>query len=384
MDTLLDEDERAVQAQARSFLASACSTVLVRECEKNGKYSRELWAKITDLGWLDICLPENAGGLGLPLSYLGLLFEEAGRHLAPIPLLSVVVPSLVLARYGLPQHGESLSRIRKGELLLSFAVQEDGGSWNADSIQLTGHRDGDTVVLNGTKHFVDNFGISEKCLVAFRCADAQSGLSLALVDTSAPNVSHVELVTTAKDSQAAVTFADVRVPLSDIVGEFGNAEEPIKYLMDCATVLLAAQLVGAARKATELAIEYAKQRYAFEQPIGSFQAIQHLCADMINGVDGSELLTREAIWRLGNRLDAAVQISQAKAFANEKCLMACRSAQQIHGGIGFMMEFDMHLWYRRVVAWGLRGGTTAEHRRRVSEALFRNTSKLRLDSVAVA
>ncbi len=150
-------------------------------------------------------------------------------------------------------------------------------------------------------------------------------------------------------------------------------------MMQFAALFTTALMVGAARKATELAVAYAKDRWAFEQPLGSFQAVQHVCADMTIGVDGAELLCREASWKLGQGMDAGVEISQAKAFANDKCVMACRSAQQIHGGIGFIMEFDLQLRLRRVVSWSTRYGTTAEHRKRVADSLFQREGKVRLD-----
>ena len=137
-------------------------------------------------------------------------------------------------------------------------------------------------------------------------------------------------------------------------------------------------MVGAAAEATHRAVEYAKERRAFGQPIGSFQAIQHMAADMTIGVDGAQLLVHEAIWRMGAGLPASVEVSQAKAFASEKCLAAARMAQQIHGGIGFIAEFDQQLWYRRVAAWSLRCGTVLEHRARVAEALLDQQGPVRL------
>ncbi|GIT69507.1 MAG: hypothetical protein Ct9H300mP27_06110 [Chloroflexota bacterium] len=128
-------------------------------------------------------------------------------------------------------------------------------------------------------------------------------------------------------------------------------------MLDLATALICAQMVGATRKDAEMAIEYAKNRVAFGRPIGSFQSIQHLCADMIVWVDGGQLLTYEALWRMDQSLPASIEVSQAKAFCNDKCVAACRTSQTIHGGMGFMMEFDLHLWYRRVTAWSMRLGT---------------------------
>jgi alkylation response protein AidB-like acyl-CoA dehydrogenase len=134
----------------------------------------------------------------------------------------------------------------------------------------------------------------------------------------------------------------------------------------------------------EFAVEYAKQREAFGQPIGAFQAIQHLAADMLIAVDGAELLVREALWRLGEGLPASVEVSQAKAFASDKCVFVGRSAQQIHGGLGFMMECDLQLWYRRIVAFSLRCGSAREHRQRVAAALLDQPGKVRLGMTLAA
>jgi alkylation response protein AidB-like acyl-CoA dehydrogenase len=379
MDVLLDDEERQVIDQSRAFLSAACPPSLVRAAEVNGKYSSELWKQVVAMGWLDICMPEEAGGLGLPLHYATLLFEEAGRHLAPVPLLSVMVPAIVLTKNDWPQRVAVLDQVRNGDKLLSFAIQEENGVWSAEAIHMLGSVDGDTVVLNGVKMFVDNFAISDYCLVAFRMGGGAGGLTLALVETKTAGISHAELVPTAKDSQALVRFNNVRVPVSDIVGVIGKADRMVAELMEFAALFATALMVGAARKATELAVAYANERWAFEQPLGSFQAVQHACADMTIGVDGAELLCREASWKLGQGMDASVEISQAKAFANDKSVMACRSAQQIHGGIGFIMEFDLQLWYRRVVSWSTRYGTTAEHRSRVADSLFQRKGKIRLD-----
>jgi alkylation response protein AidB-like acyl-CoA dehydrogenase len=174
-----------------------------------------------------------------------------------------------------------------------------------------------------------------------------------------------------------VRFDNARVPVAQVLGD---GPVVVRDLLDHGVALLCAQLVGATRKDMELAVTYAKQRIAFGKPIGAFQSIQHLCADMLIWTDGVELLTMEAIWLLGQGLPASVEVSQAKAFANEKCLAVCRSSQQIHGGIGFMMECDLQLWYRRVAAWSLRLGSTGEHRARVAAAVLTGAGPVRLDT----
>lgn len=377
MDVLLTDDEAIVQQAASAFLAIESTAALVREAERDpDRISRALWAKIAELGWLGISLPEEYGGQDLPLSYLGLLFEELGRQIAPVPMLSTMVTALILARHGSPAQRDLLRRVIEGKLILTYALQERDCRWSLDAVALAGEIDGDHFVLTGEKAFADNFHSAEKCLVVFRMRDG-SGLRLALVDTDA-GISVTDLVTTAGDAEATVRFDGVRVPVADMLGSAATGGAMVLELMDLAAAFTTALMVGGAGEATRRAVEYAKQRKAFGQPIGSFQAIQHMAADMTIGVDGAQLLIREAIFRMGNGLPARVEVAQAKAFASEKCLAAVRMAQQIHGGIGFIAEFDQQLWYRRVAAWSLRCGTAPEHRGLVAESLLDRQGPVRL------
>jgi alkylation response protein AidB-like acyl-CoA dehydrogenase len=378
MDVLLNEQEALIQETARTFLAAESGPAVVREADKEGSgYSRALWKSFAALGWLGLSLREEYGGQALPVTYLALLFEELGRHIAPLPVHSTLVPALVIQKHGSAAQRKTLFAVAQGELVLSFAVQEQGGRWASEAIAMAGRRDGDAVVLAGKKFFVADFQNSSKCLVAFRWMDGSAAgpLGLALVDTTLPGISAQRLVPLAKDQECVITFDQVRIPAECLVGDGGAAVED---LMDYAAVFMACQMQGAARRATEMAAEYVSQREAFGQPIGSFQAIQHLAADMLNAVDGVQLLSREAAWRLAEGLPARVEVAQAKAFANEKCLFVGRSAQQMHGGIGFIAEFDINLWYRKAASWGLRAGTTYEHRRLIARSLLDTKEAVRL------
>jgi len=250
-----------------------------------------------------------------------------------------------------------------------------------ENIHLDAITQGDSFILTGTKMFVDNFVCAEKALVAARTAPASSkhhGISLFLVDTNSPGISATSLTTLAKDKQSKVYFDQVHVPSANLIGELNQGWAIARDMLDLGTALICAQMVGATRKDAEMAIEYAKNRVAFGRPIGSFQSIQHLCADMILWVDGGQLLTYEALWRMDQELSASIEVSQAKSFCNDKCVAACRTSQTIHGGMGFMMEFDLHLWYRRVTAWSMRLGTSFEHRSRISRGLLDQPGQVRL------
>ena len=383
MDVLPSEEEQMVKNLAREFLEAECPPRLAREMEKDDLgYPPELWRKMADLGWLGISLPEEYGGQGLSLTYLGLILEEIGRAIAPVPLHSTAVPALTIAREGTEeQRRELLPQVSRGDLLLTWAFNEEDPRFLPHTVHTEAIPDGDDFILTGTKMFVDNFNVADKCLVVCRtdaASEAGAGLSLFLVDTNSDGMSHTPLTTLAKDKQSKVFLDHVRVPKANLVGALNQGWPVAEGMLERATALLCAQIVGAARKDAEMGIEYAKNRVAFGRPIAAFQSIQHICADMILWVDGGQLLTYEALWKMDQGLPAGVEVSQAKAFCNDKCEAVVRSSQIIHGGMGFMMEFDLHLWFRRVTAWTMRLGTSFEHRAKIAQTLLNQPGPIRL------
>ena len=382
MDILLDDQEIQIKEAASEFLAGECTSALVRKIETDPlQYSPSLWEKFAENGWLQLCLADKNGGQELPLTYLALLFELAGYHIAPIPLHSTMVPALIIDRHGNAEQQALLQRVLSGDLILSHAVAEQNGRWATDSIKLEGRVEGNELVLNGMKSFVGSYRASNQCLVIYRDATAPSRLGVALVPTDAPGLSSDALVSMAKDGEANVHFKQVRVPLDARIGKSEAGNSIALEVMDLSSVLYASMMAGAGRRTLDMAVAHAKQREAFGQPIGAFQAIQHLCANMVNAIDGTTMLSREALWRMEQRLPHRVNVAQAKSFGNEQCMMVVRSAQQIHGGMGFIRDFDLNLWYRRVASWSLRGGTAAEHRRTIATALLDQPGQVRIGNI---
>jgi alkylation response protein AidB-like acyl-CoA dehydrogenase len=383
MDILPSEEEQMIKNVARELLEAEISTAMVREMELDELgYPPTLWKQMANQGWLGLALPEQYGGQGLPLTYMGLILVEAGRVLAPVPLHSTTVAALTIASDGTEQQKQDiLPSVSNGDMVLTWAIAERDPRLIPEAMTLVATADGNGWVLNGTKMFVDNFIIAHRCLVAARtspASDANQGISLFLVDPNGTGVSQTALLTLAKDKQSRVDFKDYRIEGAALVGELNQGWPIVEAMLDRATALLCCQMVGAARKDAEMAIEYAKNRVAFGRPIGSFQSVQHMLADMILHVDGGEMLTFEALWKMDQGLPASVEVSQAKAFCNEKCESVVRTSQVIHGGIGFMMEFDLHLWFRRVTSWTMRLGTTYDHRARIAAALLDVPGKVRL------
>ena len=383
MDILPSEEEQMLKNVAREFLEAEISTAMVREMELDELgYPPALWKQMADLGWLGLALPEQYGGQELPLTYLGLIMQEAGRVLAPVPLHSTMVAALTIAEAGSDQQKQDiLPAVSDGGMVLTWGIAERDPRLIPEAMTLQAVADGDGWVLNGTKMFVDNFVVAQRCLVAARTAPASKsdqGISLFLVDTNGTGVNQTALTTLAKDKQSRVDFKDHQVDASALVGVLNQGWPIVEAMLDRATALLCCQMTGAARKDAEMAIEYAKNRVAFGRPIGSFQSVQHMLADMLLHVDGGEMLTFEALWKMDEGLSASVEVSQAKAFCNEKCESVVRTSQVIHGGIGFMMEFDLHLWLRRVTSWTMRLGTTYDHRARIASALLDVPGRVRL------
>ena len=385
MDILLDDQEVQIREAASEFLAGECTSALVRKIETDPlQYSPALWEKFAENGWLQLCLSDKNGGQELPLTYLALLFELAGYHIAPIPLHSTMVPAMIIDRHGSAEQQQLLQLVLSGDLILSHAVTETNGRWTPESIKLEGRVEGNGIVLNGTKTFVGSYRASKQCLVVYREAAAPHHLGVVLVPTDAKGLSSDALVSMAKDGEANVQFNNVSVPLSARVGSPEQGHAIALEVMDFSAVLYASMMAGAGRRTLDMAVAHAKQREAFGQPIGAFQAIQHLCANMVNAIDGTTMLAREALWRMDQKLPYRVNVAQAKSFGNEQCMMVVRSAQQIHGGMGFIRDFDLNLWYRRVGSWSLRGGTAAEHRRTIAAALLDQPGKVRIGNIPTA
>jgi len=370
MDVLLSENEEMIRNLAREFLQGECPTSLVRDMEKDDLgYSQDMWKKVaSELGWTALSLPEEYGGLGEPLQFLGLIFEEVGRHMAPVPLLSTMVAALTILRDGSETlKKDILPQVASGDLILTYSFQERDPRLVESAVKATATADGSDYVINGKKLFVDNFNQSDKMIVT---ANTGKGLTLFLVDTGAAGISSEREVPTAKDKQFAVIFDNVKVSADNIVGQIDNGWDTAQYMLDLGAVFYASQMCGAARKDFEMALEYSKNRVAFGRPIGAFQSVAHMLADAVMFIDGGELLTREAIWKIDQGQPFQIEVSQAKAFCNDKLQHVTVYSQMIHGGMGFMMEFDLHLWYRRVAAWSMRMGTTFEHRSRVAKGII--------------
>ena len=375
MDLGLSEEQEMIKTSARDLLEKECPKSLVREMEEDDKgYSPELWKTMADQGWMGMVIPEKYGGQGFSFLDLAVLIEEHGRALVPGPFFSTaVLCGMPLAEFGTEaQKKEHLPKIANGNEIWVYAQTEPSATWEASGVELKAAAKGDGFVLNGTKLFISYAHVADYLLVAARTKDGgkpENGITLLCVDAKAPGITYEGLKTIASDHQSEVTFKDVKVSKANVLGEVDGGWAIIQKIGEWGATGKCAEMVGGAQLVLEMSVEYAKQRVQFGRPIGSFQAIQHHCANMATDVEGSKYITYQAAWRLSEGLPAEREVAMAKAWVSDGYRRVCALGHQCHGAIGFTKEHNMQLYSRRAKAAELAFGDSDYHLEAVAQAI---------------
>ena len=365
MDLSLTESQEKLKSDARDFFERECPTSLVREMERDERgYSADMWERMAVLGWMGLPFPERYGGSGGSLTDLAVLLEEFGRALVPGPFFnSVAIVGLTILDAGSDkQKTDILPRVADGSLIATAALLEEDARYRPEAIRMPlEERDGASV-LNGTKMFVEYANSADLILTPVRTSqngDPESGVALALVPASAGGIGLTALDSIARDRQFALRFDDVSLPSDAILGNGNNGWPALKRALDRAALLHCAQSVGGAQRVLEMTVDYTKQRVQFDRPIASFQSVQHDCADMVIAIDSARLAVYQAITRIEDGEDADKEIALAKTLANHAYKWTTLTAQQVHGGIAFMEEYDLQLWTRRAKVAELKFGASS-------------------------
>ena len=372
MDLGLTEDQEMLRSMAREFIEQETPRTFVRDMEEDDRgFTADMWQKIAQVGWLGLIVPEEHGGTGQNLVDLGILLEEVGHGVMPGPFFNTALTTVAILDAGSDaQKADYLPRIAAGDLIATTAILEPYSRLDANGINLEAAASGDGYTLNGTKMFVENAHAADLLLVAARTGGSgEDGVTLLLVDAQSDGVSVDKLKTIATDNQCEVTFNNVSVPGANVLGEAGNGWSQLKLLLQKGAALRCCQMVGALQEVLDMTVEYVKNRVQFGRPIGSFQAIQHYCANMATDVDGSRFITYQAIWRLGEGLPSDLEVSSAKAWVSDSAQRVAATAHQCHGAIGFTQEHDLQLFTRRLKAWEVSFGDGDYHRERVAQAM---------------
>ena len=369
MDLGLSEQQELLKNAAREFLENECPEQHVREMEEDERgYSPELWGQMAEQGWQGLLIPEEHGGAGFDFLYLCVLLEEFGRALVPGPFMSSVLGGAVsLMEAGSDaQKSEFLPGIASGDLIFSLALTEPSARFDESGIECEATVSGDEVTLNGTKLFVSDAHVADYLVVAARSA---AGVSLAIVATDQDGVNVTPLQTIARDKQCEVVLNNAS---GQLLGADGAGWDALKPIIQKYTVAECAYLVGLSQMDFEIAVDYAKERVQFGRPIGSFQAIQHKCADMVTDVDGSRFIMYKAAWSIATDQsddETTMAVNMAKAWCSEATRRVVAHGQQIHGGIGFTKDYKIQLYFRRQKRAELAFGDADYHRELVAQQL---------------
>jgi alkylation response protein AidB-like acyl-CoA dehydrogenase len=352
VDFGFSEEQEMLRQSARALLEKECPSAVVRKLMDDERgLDPALWKKMAELGWLGLVIPEKYGGGGLSYVDLVLVMEEMGRVVLPSPFIWTVMFAEAIKRSASDnQKSALLAKIASGDLIATVAYLEPSAVWSADGIAMTARKDGAGYVLNGTKLFVNDAHIADCMLVAARTQETGNrGITLFALEAKRTGMSITRL--TAMDQTrklAQVTFTDVKASASDIVGEPGNGWDTLSKVIDRGKVMLAGEMMGGAQKVLEMTVDYAKVRVQFGRPIGSFQAVQHKCANMMIDVESAKSASYYASWAVSNEVnEAPLAAALAKAAASDAFRRVSAEGIQLHGGIGFTWDHDMHLYFKR-------------------------------------
>ena len=353
LDLTFTQEQEMLRQMVRSLCAEHCPLTLVREMEDDPVgYPAGLWKQLAELDLLGLLVPEAYGGLGMTTLDGVVLYEELGRALAPTPhfVSSVLGAGLLAAGATEPQKREWLPQLVSGDAIFTPAWLEPEGGFGPPGVQARAVTDGDDFVLSGTKRHVAYASSATRLVVLARTGDEPTEVDLFLVDPHAGGVTLTQQHSVASDTQYEVRLDRVRVTEAEWAGPAGSGWSAWEAVLDDALILLAAWIVGAATYAQEITVQYAKDREQFGKPLGAFQAIAHYLADRQTELDGARTLVHEAAWARSTGRSATRLAPMAKLFAAQMFRDLTATAQQIFGGVGFTLEYDIQLYFRRAKA----------------------------------
>lgn len=371
------DDEAMLRDQARKLLREewpidklrrlvAADPDAVYERGERPAWDESLWRKIVDLGWTGLAVPEEHGGAGGKLVGVAALVEEAGRVALPSPLLATLASTYVLRAAATPASAPWLRRIASGEAM-TLACADADGDWTGASTGVRARDAGGQVVLSGEAHFVQDAFKCDSLLVAARYGDE---VWWCVVSPSAPGVELVQehIVDLTRD-QATLRCHDVHVAVDAIVCR--DAVASLARAWPALLVLVSADLCGAGEWQLQTTVEYARTRVQFDRPIGFFQAVKHpLVNGMVDLDRARSLLYHAACCVDGGSPEAEVAARMAKSAAADAGAFLSDRSVQLHGGIGFTWECDVHLYFKRSLHDQALFGDAVEQRRQLAELLI--------------
>lgn len=367
------EEEKMLKTMAREFLAKECSKGLVRQLEESDLgYSPEIWDKMAKLGWQGMAIDSSFGGNNMTFFDLALIVEEMGRNLLPSPFISTVICALEIQKAGTKDQKERyLPAVCDGSAIFSLALSEPSGGWGPEHISVTAKPKDDKYIINGIKLFIPDANIAKYLLVVAKTQieqDPREGITVFIVDNTT-NISSERQLSMGLDNKCEVIFKDVAVSKKNVLGEINKGWDIVIDILKKATALKIMEMSGGAQAALDMSNEYVKQRIQYGRPIGSFQTIQHYLADMWGHVDRTKNIAWELSWKVNADYATDLDVSVAKAWANDSCKWVLEKAVQCHGAIGTTRDHDLGLYFRRAIVGGFDYGSSDYHRTVIAREL---------------
>lgn len=379
MDFKLSDDAIMIQNVAREYLKEKCPASFVREMERDeAGFSRNMWKEIASLGWTGILHDESYGGSGATFLDMFVVFEEIGRTQFPSPLFcSAVLSSLILAEAGDETKKKTwMTALVKGEKIFTTALVDERGRLNIEDPSLLATDTGKgTFVIRGTRLLVPYAHVADAIIVcANACGPLGAGPSgvgptLFLIADRTNGHSIVPLSTMSCEKTFAVVFEGAEVPVQSIIGTVGRGAEYIQRILPQALLLKCAEMIGGMERVVEMTVGHVRERHQFGASLGSLQAVQHNCADMATLLETSRWLAYQAASLLSDGLPCDKEVAMAKAWCSDSYKKVTWIAHQLHGGIGFTEEYDLHFYYKHAKEAELSFGDARFHRERVADAM---------------
>lgn len=374
MELDFTEDQEELRDGVRTMLAGECPMTFVRSVVEDGASVEPLWQQMVELGWPALTVPEAHGGLGLGALELAIVAEEMGRAVAPGPLLPTTCAFVPVVReLGTPeQQARFLGGVADGTVTGTLALHEAGHGIGLSGFATTATETGEGVRLDGVKEYVLEAQSASEILVVARLAgsDADDAIAACVVPAAAVHLEPIHALDASR-GLARVVLDDVAVPADRVLGTPGTLTAAgVERALHEAVTATAAESVGVCQTIFDVTLDYAKQREQFGVPIGSFQALKHKFADLIVALEKARASAYFAALTIAEDDERrAIASSAAKVAAADCERMMSKEGIQLHGGIGYTWEHDMHLYVRRAKSCTLLFGTPAEHRERIARLL---------------
>ncbi len=374
MDLSLTEDQALLKRTAHDFLTTETPESLMRALDATPEqFSRDVWDKMAGLGWMGILVPENYGGLGGSYTDAAVIQEEMGRALQPSTFHSTAVLAATLLRQSGSdaQQADHLPMIANGRAIFALAASEADYGWGADDLRMDAAPEGGEFVLSGAKTYVPDAHVATQLVVAARIGgEGAQGITLFLVDPQTAGVSIRRVEGFYGDRQNQVTFSDVRVPASAVIGTVGQGWQALQAALAPATAVLCAYMTGGLEAVFDMTVEYAKTRRQFGVPIGTFQRVQDHVIEIVNHLDGARWTAYEALWKLDTgKADAVRAVSVAKAITSEAFDRGTFHAHEVHAGMGISREYPLYLYTKKARTLYHYLGDPAFHHNRIADEL---------------